>query len=104
MKTSTDKAKEYAALLRSRLGGHVQAIVPFGSQARGAAHEGPDFDFLVVVDARTRPVREAVLDAGVAMLDKYDQLFGALLYSEEEWRESSRFPLGWMIQREGVAL
>ena len=104
METNIEKAREYAALLRSQLGSRVGDIVLFGSQARGDAHEGSDFDFLVVVDSRTRAVRDAVLDAGVAMLNKYDQLFAARLYSEEEWRQSSQSPIGWMIQREGVAL
>ena len=27
------------------------------------------------------------------MLNDYDELFAALVYSEEEWRELSRFPL-----------
>ena len=31
------------------------------------------------------------------MLNDYDELFAALVYSEEEWRELSRFPLGWNI-------
>ena len=36
------------------------------------------------------------------MLNDYDQLFAALVYSEEEWRELRRFPLGWNIQHEGT--
>ena len=86
------------------LGSHVKQIVLFGSQARGDAHEGSDYDFLVVVDKRTRRVREKVLDAGVEMLNRYDQLFASLLYSEDEWREGERFPIGWNIRREGVAV
>ena len=104
MKTSVDKAREYAALVRSKLGNRVKQIVLFGSQARCDARQGSDFDFLVVVDRRTRDAREAVLDDGVQMLNEYDQLFAALLYSEEEWRECSRFPIGWNIQNEGIAV
>ena len=36
------------------------------------------------------------------MLNDYDELFAALVYSEKEWRELSRFPLGWNIQHEGT--
>lgn len=104
MKTSLEKAREYADALRAKLGGHVVSVVLFGSQARGDADEGSDFDVLVVVDRRTPDVREAVLDAGVEMLNRYDQLFGALLYSAVEWQESRRSPIGWNIQREGIAL
>jgi predicted nucleotidyltransferase len=104
MVSSTDRAREYADLVRAKLGPHVKQVVLFGSQARGDAREGSDFDFLVVVDQRTPTVRERVLDAGVEMLNRYDQLFASLLYSEEEWRESQRFPIGWNIEREGLAV
>ena len=101
MKAGVDKAREYAALVRAKLGDQVKQIVLFGSQARGDAVEGSDYDFLVVVDTRTPSVRDAILDAGVQMLNDYDELFAALVYSEEEWRELSRFPIGWNIQHEG---
>ena len=104
MKTNIEKAREYAGIVREKLGRHVMQIVLFGSQARGDAREGSDYDFLVVVDERTRSAREAVLDAGVEMLNRYDQLFAALLYSDEEWRESRQFPLGWNIHREGITV
>ena len=102
MKTGVDKAREYAALVRAKLGDQVKQIVLFGSQARGGATECSDYDFLVVVGTRTPSVRDAILDAGVQMLNDYDELFAALVYSEEEWRELSRFPLGWNIQHEGT--
>ena len=102
MKTGVDKAREYAALVRAKLGDHVKQIVLFGSQARGDGTEYSDYDFLVVVDTRTRIVRDAILDVGVQMLNDYDQLFAALVYSEEEWRELSRFPLGWNIRHDGT--
>lgn len=104
MKTSIDRAREYADGLRTKLGTRWLSVVLFGSQARGDAREGADYDFLVVVDKRTADAREAVLDAGVEMLNRYDQLFGALLYREDEWQEGRRFSIGWNIQREGIVL
>lgn len=104
MKTSIDKAREYAEALRARLGQHLVSVVLFGSQARGDAHDGSDYDLLVVVDRRTETTREAVLDTGVDMLNRYDQLFGAILYSADEWQDGQRSPLGWSIQREGIVL
>jgi hypothetical protein len=56
------------------------------------------------VDQRTREVRKAVLDAGVAMLNRYDRLFASLLYTDEEWRNVQRYPLGWNIMKEGVSV
>ena len=104
MKTGVDKARQYAALVRAKLGDQVKQIVLFGSQARGDGTEYSDYDFVVVVDTRTQTVRDAILDVGVQMLNDYDQLFAALVYSEEEWRELGRFPLGWNIQHEGTRL
>ena len=73
-------------------------------QARGDAAEGSDYDLVVVLDERTRDAREAVLDAGVEMLNRYDRLFAALVYGEDEWRATKRFPLGWNIEHEGVVV
>lgn len=97
-------ATEYAEEVRKRLGGHVRQVILFGSRARGDAVDGSDYDFLVVVDQRTRETRNAVLDAGVAMLNRYDRLFASLLYSDEEWRNIQGYPLGWNIRKEGVAV
>jgi uncharacterized protein len=97
-------ATEYAEEIRKRLGAHVRQVVLFGSRARGDAGDGSDYDFLVVVDQRTREVRDAVLDAGVTMLNRYDRLFASLLYSDEEWRKVQGYPLGWNILKEGVVV
>lgn len=104
VKMSENVANEYGRLLRKRLGPHVSRIVLFGSRARGDASDHSDYDFLVVVDRRTRDVREAILDVGAEMLNRYDHLFAALTYTDEEWREAIRFPLGWNIEREGIAV
>jgi uncharacterized protein len=102
--TPVKKAQEYADILRNKLGRKLKQVILFGSQARGDAREGSDYDLVVVLDERTRDAREVVLDAGVEMLNRYDQLFAALIYGEDEWRATKRFPLGWNIEHEGVVL
>lgn len=97
-------AQEYAILLREKLGERLNQVILFGSQARGDAREGSDFDFIVVVDNRTPEVRELVLDADVEMMNRYDTLFAALLYDEAEWEKAQGFPLAWNIEREGIRL
>lgn len=97
-------ARDYGRLVRRRLGGHVHRIVLFGSRARGDASDASDYDFLVVVDQRTSAAREALLDVGAEMLNRHDRLFAALMYTDAEWDETRRSPLGWNIEREGIAV
>jgi len=95
---------EYATLLRRGLGEQLKEVILFGSQARGDAWEGSDYDVVVVVDKRTPEIREAVLDAEVEMMNRHDTLFASLIYGQEEWEDTQRFPLGWNIKREGIVV
>jgi predicted nucleotidyltransferase len=104
MKTALQLSEEYAAIVRAKIGPHVKRIILFGSQARGDATEESDYDLVVVLDEKSAAFREVVLDAGTEMLNRYDRLFAALVYDEKEWDKTRRFPLGWNIEREGVAV
>jgi len=97
-------AREFADLLRARLGDRVKQVILFGSQARGEAGPGSDYDVLVIVDERTAEVEEAILDVDVEMMNKHEALFGSVVRSEAEWRKLEKFPLGWNIKQEGIAL
>jgi predicted nucleotidyltransferase len=97
-------AAEYAAEVRHRLGHHAKRIVMFGSRARGDAREESDFDFIVIVDGAVRTCREQVLDAGVTLMDRRDALCAATVYDDAQWEKVRETPLGWNVEREGVAL
>lgn len=97
-------AMEYAQEVRTRLGSHARQIILFGSQARGDATERSDYDFIVIVDQRGRELRELVSEAGCALLNSRDALCAALVYDDELWNEVRQSPLGWNVEREGVAL
>lgn len=99
-----DIAKEYTTVLRQKLGERLKKVILYGSQARGDAWEGSDYDVLVLVDERTPVIREAVIDAGVEMMDRYETLFAALIYDEQEWQRAHGFPLTWNIEQEGIAV
>lgn len=103
-KKVTALTAEYKNYLRTVLGAHLKQVILFGSQARGDATEASDYDVVVVVDERTPEVREKILDADVAMMDRHDALFSALHYSEQEWDQLQLYPLAWNIRKEGVAL
>ena len=104
MKSSLQKSREYGDLLRTALGSHLKSVKLFGSRARGDARDDSDYDFLVVVDNRTHAIRDLVLDAGVEMLNKYDQFFGAVLYDDREWQDAKQFPFGWNVENEGLLI
>lgn len=104
MTDAMSMAREYASRVRAQLGAHVHQIVLFGSRARGDAREDSDFDLLVIVDKATPEVRRATLDTSVAMMDRYNRIFSTLLYDETRWSAARRFPLGFHIERDGIAL
>ena len=83
---------------------HPDRIILFGSQARGDANEGSDYDAFVLVDKRTSEIREAAIDAGVEMMNRYDKLFASIIYGEEEWQKAQGSPFLWNIQQEGIDL
>jgi predicted nucleotidyltransferase len=97
-------AREFANLVRQRLGHRVKGLTLFGSRARGDAWDGSDYDVLVIVDDHSAEAHEAVIDVSVEMLDRHEALFSAVVRSEQEWRASQGFPLAANIAREGVDL
>jgi len=97
-------AQEFADLLRQRLGPRVKRVILFGSQARGDAREGSDYDVLVIVDKRTPELSEAVLDIDVEMMNRHETLFASIIKTEKEWRRLEKFPIGWNIKQEGIGL
>ena len=97
-------AREYSRRLREALGDDLVAVTLYGSRARGDAREGSDFDLIVRVQRSTAEVRDRVAEVDVGMMDEFDELFVGLVYDEGEWEYASRFPFGWNVSREGVAL
>ena len=97
-------AREYARRLKERLGDQLLAVTLYGSRARGDAHQGSDFDMIVEVRERTPEVQDAVVELDVEMMNDFDELFVGMLYDESEWKRTERFPFGWNVSREGIAL
>ena len=95
-------AKEFADLVREKLGSHILDVKLFGSHARGDAWIGSDFDVLVIVDERTPEIRERVLDVSVYMMTEHETLFAPVIYNLREWEKTSKYPFAWNIQKEGI--
>ena len=97
-------ARRYARASREELAQQVRSIVLFGSQARGDARPGSDFDFVVVLDRIDRVARDKVSAAGAELLNETNRLCSALIYSPEQWDMVRQSPLGWNVVREGIVL
>ena len=97
-------AREFGERVRQALGPHLKELILFGSRARGDARPDSDYDVLVVLDERTKALRETVLDVKFDLLTRYDALFGCLYRSADEWKRMEGFPLARNIVRDGVRL
>ena len=96
--------REFAASVRAKIGPCIQRIILFGSRARGTAWEGSDYDLALMVTHRDRDIEERVLDAVVEVLDRYDALVCAHIFTPEEWKLERLCPLGLNIGNEGVTV
>ena len=74
-------ARRYARAVRAELAQQVKSIVLFGSQARGDAWPGSDYDFVVVLDRADRAARDKVSAAGAELLNETNRLCSALIYA-----------------------
>ena len=97
-------ARRYARAVRAELAQQVKSIVLFGSQARGDAWPGSDYDFVVVLDRADRAARDKVSAAGAELLNETNRLCSALIYAPEQWDLVRQSPLGWNVVREGIVL
>ena len=97
-------ARRYARAVREELAQQVKSIVLFGSQARGDAWPGSDYDFVVVLDRADRAARDKVSAAGAELLNETNRLCSALIYAPEQWDLVRQSPLGWNVVREGIVL
>ena len=97
-------AREYARRLAARLGDNLVSVTLYGSRARGDAREGSDFDLIVQVRERSKETQEIVVDVDCGMMNDFDELFVGMVYDEQEWARTARFPFGWNVEREGLLL
>jgi len=88
--------KEFTQKLRQQLGDRLKEVILW--------EEGSDYDFLIIVDKKTKEVRNIVLDIESELLNKTNKLLSSLISSEKEWENSKNFPLGRNISKEGIRL
>lgn len=97
-------AREFAAELRRRLGTRVRGVWLYGSVARGVATEASDIDLLVEYADASPDCREVQRTLAAEFLDRYGALIGVLDCTPEQYRQLLRFPFGWELEKDAVAL
>lgn len=88
--------------LQEKLGSDLKELWLFGSQARGDAHEGSDYDFLVVIEGDLSAIKELIRDEEWRMAENFGCLLASVVYPQEIWNMAKNSPLGWNIQKEGI--
>ena len=81
-------------------------VILFGSQARGDAHEGSDWDVLILLDKEkvtgedmdefSYPLREMGWD--------YNECINPLLFTKKEWQQNSASPFYENVAQDGIRL
>ncbi len=97
--------EEYRARLKETLGEELEAVVLYGSQARGDAEAGSDIDVLCVMRGRfdygalIRKTAEAAAEISL----KYDVVISTAFVTSEDYRRR-KTPFLMNVRREGVAV
>jgi len=94
----------YKSALESTLGARLKELWLFGSRARGDFHENSDYDMIVVAEGSMKELRATVSDAGYAILDRYEELIGNVVYTPELWERSKHGPLGMNVLAHGIRI
>ena len=78
----------------------------FGSQARGTAHEGSDWDVLILLDKDhiTYDDYSAVAYPFDALGWDIDAMINPIIYTKKDWEKASFTPFYKNVMREGIVL
>lgn len=81
-------------------------MVLFGSRARGDEKPDSDYDILVVLEKKERPVIDKLYDGVMDCLMDFNRLVSLKIYSEEQWQYSTKLgtPFSKNVMKEGIPL
>ena len=96
-------AREFASELRGRAAFGIRDILVYGSVARGEATEASDIDVIVVHSDEPLP-GDVSTDVAAEMMNRHNTLVSVLDCSASEFDRLLRFPFGWQVSKEAVAL
>ncbi|MGM0367983.1 MAG: nucleotidyltransferase domain-containing protein [Actinomycetota bacterium] len=108
MKTNVKKidpvVKKIADTLRKELKGQIIEIILFGSRARGNFQPESDYDILVLVNKKTKELRDKIDEIVWEIAWENNSVITAFTYEKSRF-ENDRFePLFMNIHREGILI
>ena len=97
--------EEYRARLEQILGGDLEAVVLYGSQARGDAEAGSDIDVLCVMRCPFNygALIQRTAEAAAEVSLKHDVAISTAFVTSEDYRTRNT-PFLMNVRREGVAV
>lgn len=98
--------EQFAALVRTALGGNLIEMELFGSKVRGDFTGESDIDILILVKDKTPDVMDKVGDIAAEMTLQYDIPLSPVVFSEYEYEvnENISSPFILNVEAEGVSL
>ncbi|MBD3391093.1 MAG: nucleotidyltransferase domain-containing protein [Chitinivibrionales bacterium] len=94
----------FVDIMHDRLGANLKELILFGSQARGDAKEGSDFDCLIVVQTISPDVVEAIDEAAGEVLLQHQTVISAFPISDRMRHERPFDPLLLNVANDGVSV
>lgn len=86
-------------------GKNVEAIILYGSEARGTATEESDIDIAVIIEHYTEEMHQQMIDAVVDLELEYNKVISVLLINNTQfnvWKNVSPFYTN--IKKDGIEL
>ncbi|MBF8266208.1 MAG: nucleotidyltransferase [Dehalococcoidia bacterium] len=99
---SYSTAEDLSALLRAKFGHQVNAVILFGSRARGDSQEWSDYDLIVLVDKKTPELRETISETAWEFGFSRNVTISILVFEKERFDCDKYEPLFMNVRKEGV--
>lgn len=96
--------KQLVKTLRERLGAKIQGVILFGSRARGDFYEDSDYDIIVLVDKRTRKLRDKIRKIAWETGWKNEVSISTFVYEKARFEKDKYEPLFMNVRKEGISL
>lgn len=90
--------------IKQTAGNNLRGIILYGSRARGDNSVHSDYDFIILLGSKDPTLIDKIRSVEVEMMDTYNVLISALVFTVNDWKKRQSLPLGLNVQREGITL